>query len=865
MAQTPNLKLNLFNGSDKPNFELFNDNNRKIDDILNNAKSHNHDGINSSKINASSVVFASGDTTLKANNLEDAVKEVFTEADSKIQWITDTIGLTSNGVSNPDIKVDELKDDFDRAKASYISNAKNYTLFNLNGATVNDNSSIKDITESINSTTFKDATATKDDILSEATAITKYGISETGTMISTDYLSIEPNTYSNRTVPKGMYKQLYLVPFSEPNPALAIKKGCNIMGVEGQLTEHGSGGWDIGDSIDKNKLTSFNSDATYIKWLGSGTGIFDSIKEPITITKNSRQYEVQHFRLKDGIIDCFDSNLKTYFSITLSRIDGTIDQAGEVRKNHITNKHAFRVFRQEGYLYAAISYKYRVYIFDLLSETMMYKYPMSGSAELPMLDEIGVPINCLEPRYNVCFFGKNACLAVKPIYSSVENAVTAWNGYFNKAFFSSAGSVSEGGINGRSINYYPKLTSTDEQTSTFPTNVRTCKMTVSSNEVTLTAGDRVSIVGTKGINALNVTYAIPYGSSTATFEFWNDDDSTIERVQTSSTATTLKTVRLSNSNELSIYCVSGTIKITSIKEEGSLDTTNMLFSSKWGHMGSSTLLGSVYINGRNDEVFILYGGHEKNLDEGKCDASFKLVRFSGIVNITSSMYPSKTLRVEDMFVGADVRLDTNKHWCLSHFNQHEGYVYGTFPDMRLINSTVTATGTRYHKYNRRLIKLNFGFSGYSGTISLAESSRSFGYRMFRTMYIDYKGNVMGLEQTNTLERFAYYCQLDSNLRSSKHYMDWSEDYYRTPEEDFNILDDGTALNRIRMLEGVTRLYNTDGVLSDTKIVGTLLSGTNDDVRSSQASMSSNITQSYGYQHGFLSIYNNAYRINASKE
>lgn len=870
MAQTTNLKLNLFNGSDNPNYELFNANNEIIDNILNNAKTHNHDGVNSSKINATSVVFDSGDTTLQSKNLEDAVKEVFTEADNKITWITNAIGKTSSQVSNPDVRVDEIKADFENARTKYLDNVKNYTLFNINGYPVSSTSSIKDLTEAINNTTFKDATATKDDMLTTATGITKNGITETGTIKPIDYLMVKPDTYSPQKISKGMYKQLYLVPFPIENPAMHIKKGCNILGVNGLLTSHGSGGWDIGESIDKSKLTVSNTNAAFFKKKTSGTASYSSIPDSTSIPNGSGGYiAAQHFRLVDNGIECYSSDLKQYVTINFTAVDSSFFNSGYIQKNYITGKKMFKVFKQSGALYAAIAFTKRIFIVELVTKKIMYKYPASTDSNLDIaISEILVPNDYSGKTYNICFMGENGYINCKPVYNTGGTAIEKWHGTKRTSLDLRYASSTNG-----TISVYPKETTVEEQTSTFPTKVVKTNMLIEDGTITLNAGDGFNVVNYIPRNtSVELIYNIPMGGSTSTIQIMNDDDGVIETITVSSSATTIKSINVGSSTQMGVYCTSGKVKITGIKmaEVGYADTRNKLFSTDWGYLGGRAVMNSVNLTvPEDDTAYVLIGGHEKKLDEGKSAAIFGVVKFDALANIDEYLYLGEKLVVDDMFVGKDnTFIETAKiHKCLSFMSEYDNYIFGTFPDTRFINSTVSSTGTRYYKFNRRLIKLDIVKSGIRAKATLTESTKAFEYKLFRPMFINHLGQVIGLEQSCTLEKFAYFTKLNSNLISSDAFEDWSEVEWRTAEEEFKILDDGNAINKIKMLDSVVRLYNPDGSMSNTKLVGTVLTGPQDNVRSSQASMISDYSDTgltYTTEQGLLSLYNSIYTINDTR-
>lgn len=867
MAQTPNLKLNLFNGSDKPNYTLFNDNNKKIDDVLNNARTHNHDGVNSSKIKATNVVFNNGDTTLQANNLEDAVKEVFIEADNKINWITNAIGRTSNDVSNPEIKVDEIKADFDIARKKYLENIKSYTLFNINGYPVNSNSSINDIAEAINNTTFKNATATKDDMLDTAHGITKKGIVEYGTIHPIEYLAAKPDTYSETRISKGMYKQLLLVPFSVKNPALHIKKGCNILGIQGLLSSHGSNGWDVGEDISKTKLNKINTDGAYFRKKGDGMAVYSSLKEPVTIpNSNSGGFiTVQHFRLTSNTIECYTSDLKQFVSININ-FDYDITNSGSVQKNPTTTKTMFKVFKQKDALYAAIAYSQRVFILELLNKKVVYKYPVSISSSVSLdfnVSEIMVPDETNLDIYNIAFIGENGYLTCTPVYNTGGTAVDYWKGY------------KEHGLNLRytsdtagKVFIYPNEKSTREQTNTFPTEVVRANMKIEDGMITLTKDDEISI-NKYLLNHSNfeLIYSIPIGGAQSTIQILDYDENVLETIQISHSATTVKTIYIRNSKSIYIRCISGKVRITGIKvrESGYADTRNKLFSQDWGYVNGIALLNTAKVDNAINEAYVLFGGYERNLDEGKCSAIYTTVKLDCKTSNSKRLLFGPKFIVDDMFAGRDDRaVDSSMiHRCVCFMSEHENYIFGTFPDKRFIYSEVSSAGIRYFRYNRRLIKLRFTKASYNIETRLEETTRAFVFKQFRAMFISHKGDVVGLEQSCTPEKFAYFTKLNNKLASTDAFEDWSEVEWRTPEEEFKILDDGNAFNKIKMVENIVRLYDTNGKISNTKIVGSVYTAFKDDARSTQASMTANrsdLAVLYTTEQGLLSLYNPIYQI-----
>lgn len=874
MAKTPNLKLNLFNGNDRPNHELFNQNNEIIDDILVNAKTHNHDGVNSAKIKATNVVFDKGNTTLKAENLEDAVKEVFQEADSKINWITDTIGRTSSGQSNPDIKVNEIQTDFNEGREIYLNNMKQSTIFNVEGGLPDSNASINEIADAINNTIFKDATATRDDMLSEAYAITRHGMAEYGTINPIDYASIVPSNKNDVTVSKGMYKELFLQPFPVSNPAMHIRKGCNILGIDGLLNEHGSNGWDIEEEIPKDKLEDINKNGgIYYKSKVSGSSAHVSISEPYTLQISSNKYlKAQHFSLIGSTLYCYSPDFKQHTTINLSSISSFKTSNGLIQENYMTGKRMLKIFREENFgttsLFAAIAYSNKLYIIDLINKSIKYKYPSSGYLNME-ISEIAIETYRNHINDNVTFIGKDGYVSCIPVYSDATSELMKYKGYKGHSLGYRYANIDKYAY----VELLPKETKSSAEVNDAYTI--TTNMECNDDEIILTTGDAIKIRNLlNNHTAFELTYSLPLGSGTTTITVTDKTGTVCERIQTSSTALTTKTISCSDPSEVTITCTQGKVKIkgVNIPEVGN-GTVNKLFSTDWGFLGCGRIYGEVKCKHSNSSIpysYLLIGGHEKNLQEGQCKAIFSVLCFGGVSESskTASLFLGKKLVVDEMYAGEEYGyLDTALiHRPLSFMSEYDNYIYGTYPDLRFEHSTVSAAGYRYHKFKRKLIKLDFSVStDYTAPLPvLTQENSCFTYKLFRPTFINYKGELIGLEQSCTLEKFTYVTKLNKDLISKNCFEAWSEVEWRTAEEEFRILDDGTTMNTIQFPKNVIRAYDTNGKISNTKLFGDRLKGQKESNRKTEVTMEAR-NDNLLVSNGLFAIYNPAYKIIGIKQ
>ena len=867
MSTTPNLKLNLFNGNDRPNHELFNENNQIIDNILVKASTHDHDGVNSAKIKATNVVFNSTDTTLSANNLEDAVKEVFQEADSKIQWITDTIGTTSSGVSNPDAKVDEILSDFQSAKQTYLENMKKATIFKVQGTLPSSNASIKEINDAINNTTYKDATGTSDDIVAGYTAIDKYGVPVTGTINDQTQTIIMPNSSKDVVFKKGAYQTFSLMGFGTENPEVHIRKGCNILGVQGLLSEHGSNGWDIGEYIHNSKLTQIHKDSCYLKellhsnYIGNSTArsSFVSVKYPITITVGNKSIIAQHFKVTaKGELIAYTSNFRDYVIKSIN--DLATSTYGTLSRNPYTNQNGIQIVQHPHASYIISLNNGYIVIVNLSTFNTVYSQRILDGSLFGMVVNKDNKTNLSKVVIYGKYNGNYYSTVIKSTNTEDTNATWSSITYVlgPDIYYSLVDT------NGRhSVEVIPKYTSsTKNSNKLYTTN---CKL--DGQRLFLNAGDKIKINRLiKPFELFEIEASIPIGGASSKIRVsFNDsnggtfsEDTTIS----STSSATVSYISEVDDNIITIECISGQVKLHGIHTStyDGLDVINKLFSKEWGFMGHNLVpMGQLKIDGTYDMALVWSGSHT-DIDEATSTAMIGISQ----IDLTKDLLEKipkirRCLSISDMYLGSYQTVDIN-HSCLSFMSEYDGYLFGTFPNKQV--SSVAVTGTRYYKFNRKLVKIGLSVND-ANDLAINKEKESYGlhYRLFKPMFINHLGEVIGLERGATLNKFTYLTKLNSNLSGGLIDVNWSEDFYRTAEEEMKILDDGTCLNTLRMFTGVIRCYNEDNTLSNTKLLGNVYKSSSEYYDDTTADMGASIDLNKSYYNGFVSIFNPVYKIN----
>lgn len=270
MKQTSNYGLNIFEGSEAPDKDYINANNEKIDTVLKAASTHNHDGVNSNKINASNVVFDKGETTLTSTDLNSAIQEVFTEADNKIVWGSNIIGKASDNTNDPQKRLPDLKSEFTTERSSYINRMGTAVDFKIStGMPSAYNATLENIAEAIENTQIPGITANAADIVSGLPFINKYGLTDAGTVtLNTTAKTLTPSNTSAISITKGFYSNKITIPgFGVENPARYIMEGKTIAGVAGTLKPTDDSGWNPQNAILKTKLTATSANNCFYKAL----------------------------------------------------------------------------------------------------------------------------------------------------------------------------------------------------------------------------------------------------------------------------------------------------------------------------------------------------------------------------------------------------------------------------------------------------------------------------------------------------------------------------------------------------------------------------------------------------------------------
>lgn len=845
MSKTTNLGLTLFDRGDKPSHEIFNENNKIIDTALLEASTHTHNGINSAKIKATDVQFSNYDTGLKADNIEDAIKEVFPVANSKIDWIVDSIGRTYDGFNNPDRRVDEIEEDFKRGRATYINNMKQATLFSTN-VNIDESSSIEDIAKAINNTVFKEATATKEDIVAGSSFYTKYGVCQEGAMASNGETTVYPKGYEDTIIKKGGYTNLILKGFGVDDPGAYIKKGKTIFGVTGRFESDNPTGWNVGDSISKQKLTTTNENKCFIQKMQSNKAAFYS--SYTTIPVFSREWK--HFK-----VEVVSGKLQfTFYSEDFSgQVTGTVNNLSnveEIYSNPVTNESVI-MHRPSSYSYNSVTWgKRKLELFFLLckkngKDSLIVVYYDNLLSSFEYLGEINI-----ESKYCIQGFVYD-----KDKYSDTLNKFLAYG--YNKE-------------TGKDVDLYIQIQDNyNSQTELFaPTLVQTTvtERGVQDNYIMKTEDNYLSFNGgtlvQDGIKLNKGEYIDIKGFAkhftNIYFEFFNNNVGTASDIKftlfskyltdtyTYSTPTnggaSYWTLTISKEPvTLRVECTNGSVIVGGISDTDAT-SQNLLFSEEWGFAGEDV---TRLFLGRNKVVYA-YANTNSNYSY-KC--------------YTDLVYGLTKIHVPDVYIGRDYKLN-DYNFNLYRMSAYNNYIYSTYYDTR--NFTEGNHVGRVYMNTKKMIQIDIDSNN---NLILKNTYRTTNeYKPFVPMYISSIGKVVGYEKSLTPQKYSYLCTMDMNTGTISNVMaEWSETIKRTHIEDLTISNDGTTRNALRMLTGVTECYRGQYLVPHMLVGNVIYNKTANDTKTNALYDMRTINSNYNIESGFLSLYHKMHQINSTRQ
>lgn len=842
--KTPNIGLTLFERGDRPDNELFNENNLLIDTALHEASTHTHNGINSAKIQATDVKFSNYDTGLSATNIEDAVKEVFHVANRKIDWIVNSIGKTTDGFNNPDRRVNEIEDDFSKARTKVINSLNNAPLFSTNK--LDSTSSIDDVTEAINNLKFKDATATKEDFISTSKMYTKYGVAEQGAMPSNGETTVYPTGYMDVVIPKGGYTSLILKGFGVEDPAAYIKKGKTIFGVTGRLESDNPTGWNVGDSIAKEKLTTTNTNTCFIKKMSDTKAGFYSSYQAINIFNR----EWKHFK-----VDVVSGKLNfTFYSEDFTgQISQTVSNTSgieEIYSNPYTNESS--IMHRRGYLIYNDSFwgeRRPEYFFILCRKN-------SKDCILAIwYDSLNSTFECFGEITIASKYVIQGFVYDKNEYNDFNNNFMAFG--YNKETDRDVDLklFVEDNYNSSDSTFKPTLANT----TPIDRGVGDNYIKKSTDDYLLFDGGTLTADGIQfnkdefvEIKGFTKYYQNVY------FEFFNNFSSSSQvkvtlYTKTGNTSYTYDTTKSGGAEywsiniwnaitSMKVECTQGSIIVGGISETDAT-SDNMLFTEEWGFMGEDVMRLPI---GRNKFIYA-YPNTASNYSY-KC--------------YTNLVYNNKVTHVADLYVGRDIKLN-DYNFNTFRMRANGGYIYSTYYDTR--NYTEGNYIGRVYTNVRKIFRYDINSSNDLTVVSNGSSVSNF--KPFVPMYISSTGKVVGIERSLTPQKYAYLCSMDISTCITSNVMgEWSETEKRTHIEELRVSDDGNTRNALRMFTGVTECYRGQQVVPNMLLGNIIYSKTSNSSKTySIIEGIREINSDYNVQHGFLSLYNKMFNINSTRQ
>ena len=811
-TQTPNLKLNIFEGSERPDKNLFNENNQKIDAILKTASTHTHDGVNAAKISAKNVVFNNGETTLKAINLEDAVKEVFTEADNKITWITNAIGTTLVGnLSDPDKRFDEINTDFIASRTKYRDDMSKVTGFIVATGLPDASASIEEISTAIDNTVIDGVTATKHDIISGITSVTKYGVVEEGSLgLMTQDKLVYPSKDEEIIIDRGLYNNIELAGFGQQFPERLIRKGKNILGIDGILEERGSNGWDIGESIEKRKTDVLNLREAYMKpLLTNGDATFSLPYEVLISNIDTQHYLASSYTNTQVDVKCFSHDFRRSVVIGIPTLSFM-----SFKKNMYTNRPLFYVGRYDD---TNIKYQYAVCVGNTTtsanenvvgSEVVIYNLTDKSRMYRRTFTDINI-IDIIYPEPSKSAFNNSIVLiGRKPNnnYVYITIAIKAdGKGYAH--FKEQPNTDLFVGTRGKDIYLLPNYTVT---TSTYDKDEEcNCMINSATKESILYEND--ALVFNNMHTTSSLTLKLKSVNATDQYKILDINGLTI----TSGSITGAKDVILNISNRtyFSIVCSKGKLFVQDV-----LDNGQSIFKP---YIYELEPLKQISFNELDNKPIVLWGQTIYDGNINKCDSVLIVDNTLELFDGSSANNCIHVSKVELNNFNLVNNYRTMLNGCVSTnwgYGQ-DNMLFSNYLDA--LDYRASAAGAKWYRHHRDLIKLSYKGLSIGYTLEVTKMQTGISYKPFRPCFIDSSNRVMGIERSCTPDKFEYFCVLSSTLQGLYSYEGWSETYMRNLNDDLVILDELNTINGQGFITAMLYCYDRSGNKSKDKLVGCL--------------------------------------------
>ena len=871
MAVTTHYKLDLFEGSEVPSQIKFNNNNEKIDTMLKVNSTHNHDGINSEKVLAEHIEFKTDEITINATNMQDAIEEVFTEADSKINEIRTAIG-TEVSQSNQERATVMTTEGFE-GRNSYLAHLKNYSGLVVEGKKPTIDSSIDEIADAVRNTVIQGVTAGRYHLRDGNSSVDKHGNRYNGALHLSEARPFKFTPTQNEvvTISPALYHQIKLE-VAESSTHSIIKKGATITNTAGTATYQKPLGWDVGDNIRKTKVITTSTDKMYaypnissvLPVKSDPLAKYRIIQEEAPTTLPYQPKAMVDYRKAGSSYKIISS--KTPFTFQNMGDENTLPYyvsnnniAINIRNNFIN----YGTVHHESAKDTAKSHSESFGINDseheYFSNMMCFNaYSNSSTGDIGKLNKnstnqsFSFGIVCCPTEKGAGIVGTRVMIHNLLYKHVMYEQVLPFNAVDIIIPKNSNDSISyiNAYILGRDFSgnfSYLKIiiSKADSVTATL----------VDCNDY-LTTYDNSLILNAKSFSTplLGTTHAKQFAK-------WTDDslrldaDSSVVLTNTAfkeSNVTRDITVRLKKITSSSGYTIEGVIDgvITKLAEGEAFrdlhDVTVTLpafslltircrdgqFEIREIFEGDNNLVLKSNLQKRAkylthtlfaenpDEVFLLFGATEYNTATNECTSKIIVnepIDYSNINFNTLRLNPIKTANMSETNIALidnqgfldETDYSTHRFFATSLISNN--LIFSSYGDAK--ESISSVTGLNWPVNNRKLFEMVYTDSNIEFRLKQQHKS----YKVFRPFYLEEGGSILGIEQSCTNRKFTYITQLDDFLVSTKSDVMWGECEMKPIAEDLAQPADNTleTLNNSLTIRDCIYPYVSEGEQGST--------------------------------------------------
>lgn len=914
MKQTSNYGLNIFEGSEIPNKDYINANNQKIDTVLKEASTHNHDGVNSQKINALNVVFDKGETTLTSTDLNSAIQEVFTEADNQITWGSGIIGKASDSINDPQKRLPDLKAEFITERSSYINRMGTAVDFSIStGMPSAYNATIEDIAEAIENTQIPRITATASDIVAGIPFINKYGLTDTGTVpYNGNAQNLTPSHTSAINITKGFYGHSMTIPgFGVTDPQKYIMENKNIAGVTGTLKQLDESGWNPQDTILKTKLTTTSPNNCFYKSLSTAiNGQCAVSKCPDMVAPSGASDKVKAYdgtslfifdtKTTPARIVPYKADMTTISNMYGPEVDYNSDP-GDPLYNPYTNKPLLyvsnRINGADGtyHKYCLATSSTQVTIIDLLSSNSAA--PTTYSKTYTSFTPLDIMVYDNKNPYTMVAGYKEYAIVIG------KHTDTGRYGYMIVTF----GGPSDTSVTiGNIIDYKPGAyyfprcgdvtqyvrvdggSSFGTQSGYVITGSAFIETRNLSQNQTQLAHAKIKVRNTSATNSVINFKTVAKTSHTFDYKVdaiqknYSWSISTTKSI-TSQTYSVVEITYDSSLYDFRIDVASGSVEISEVNIEGTDGVYYNILTDNRYYCGDMKPISSTILNGT---VFYVWG--VSRYDNTTCTSYLMFHDFNLYTNQGSPTAATGFDDTEGISYLVKKISDMNITYKTASSNPIDGkyYPYSLFSYVQPMkdsivfvssyaNQSVIQSSSSNYSWplnKRRVISVYWDVN--NSAIAINNSlGNSTSYKAFRPLYYDSNACVIGIEQECTPQMFTYICLTTSSLTTNLAYTSWSEMDMDTLSNDLLVIDQVNKLND-QVWISVYECYDTTLPCSSITDASTQFSLNRSKTfceyvtaSSSGSKYTAGLNPSLVFNNktvGFCSLFKSIYRINATR-